>query len=293
MPEIRQPLWFKLSVDFYDHPKVFTLSIHERELYQRAICYSRRHLTDGFLSRDTLRQLGKPLVSDLCECIRKGRHWEEVCDSWIEVLAKVTLLDRIDENFLQVHGFLDWNPSRSHVESITSMRREYGSKGGKLKHINMLDAKQNAKQNASKRLANDLVKVYPETETETETETEIKKKSSASQVRKPSKPTLTDMEWIESLKSNPAYQHINFDVENGKMDAWLSLPKNKHRIKTRKFILSWINRQEKPIEVQSRLDKCQARVKRDNFYEPCGEIAVTQCAGKPMCRTHKEQYATR
>lgn len=58
---------------------------------------------------------------------------------------------------------------------------------------------------------------------------------------------IPDHEWIENLKLNHAYQHIDFPVELGKMDAWLSLAKNKHRLKTRQFILNWLNKIEKPL----------------------------------------------
>ena len=66
--------------------------------------------------------------------------------------------------------------------------------------------------------------------------------------KKPTKPILADTEWLEELQKNPAYAHIDFIVQNGKMDAWLSLPQNKNRIKSRKFILNWLNRIEKPVQ---------------------------------------------
>lgn len=58
------------------------------------------------------------------------------------------------------------------------------------------------------------------------------------------KKELTDVEWLESLKGNTAYAHVNFPVELGKMDAWLSLKKNKHRKRTRRFVLNWLNKIE-------------------------------------------------
>jgi hypothetical protein len=56
-----------------------------------------------------------------------------------------------------------------------------------------------------------------------------------------------DREWLVELKKNPAYCHIDFERENGKMDAWLDLPKNKYRVKTRQFVLNWLNKIEKPL----------------------------------------------
>lgn len=60
-----------------------------------------------------------------------------------------------------------------------------------------------------------------------------------------SAPTLTDQEFIESLKANPAYEGIDVDRELGKMDAWL-LPRP-GLTKTRRRIVNWLNRAEKPI----------------------------------------------
>lgn len=115
----------------------------------------------------------------------------------------------------------------------------------------------------------------------------------ASRVKTPSKPTFTDGEWLESLKSNPAYQHINFDEQNGKMDAWLSLPQNRKRTKTRRFILNWLNRIERPVEAGGGASRCQFRVKRGNFYEPCGKPTTLSYFNKPMCQSHKEQCDAR
>lgn len=64
---------------------------------------------------------------------------------------------------------------------------------------------------------------------------------------RPRRASMTDDEWIESLRKNEAYSHVNFAVEFGKMDAWFSSPKGKGRKKTRNFILNWINKIEKPV----------------------------------------------
>lgn len=59
-----------------------------------------------------------------------------------------------------------------------------------------------------------------------------------------------DDSWIEDLKKNAAYQHINFAVEFGKMDAWFSLPSHKHRKRTKAFVLNWLNKIEIPMQPQ-------------------------------------------
>lgn len=58
---------------------------------------------------------------------------------------------------------------------------------------------------------------------------------------------LVDSDWLSDLGKNPAYKHINLTVEVGKMDAWLALPKNAKRQKTRSFVLNWLNKIEAPM----------------------------------------------
>jgi hypothetical protein len=57
----------------------------------------------------------------------------------------------------------------------------------------------------------------------------------------------TDTEFLESIKGNPAYKHVDFEVELGKIDAWLLNHPN--RKKTRSFVLRWLNKVEKPMGV--------------------------------------------
>lgn len=78
-------------------------------------------------------------------------------------------------------------------------------------------------------------------------------------------PTEAAQDWIDSLKVNPAYQHINFEAELGKMKAWLSTKKG--RKLTRPFILNWFNRIETPIEF-----KAKPKVERSIY-----ELAFEEC----------------
>lgn len=53
---------------------------------------------------------------------------------------------------------------------------------------------------------------------------------------------LTDTEFLNDLRQNPAYQHLDIDVELGKMDAWLATPRGKGKQKTRQRVVNWLNR---------------------------------------------------
>lgn len=71
---------------------------------------------------------------------------------------------------------------------------------------------------------------------------------------------LSDTEFLQALKSNPAYTGIDIDIELGKMDAWFMTPKARGRKKTHRFIVAWLNRCERPISAEP--DSMQDRVRR-------------------------------
>jgi len=59
---------------------------------------------------------------------------------------------------------------------------------------------------------------------------------------------LSDIEFIKSLKSSPAYKGIDIDRELSKMDVWIT--NNPGRQKTRKFVTNWLNKIDAPLEVK-------------------------------------------
>lgn len=64
---------------------------------------------------------------------------------------------------------------------------------------------------------------------------------------KEKKPPLSDEDFLKALKNNLAYKHIDIDIELAKMDAWLLTPQGQRRKKTRRFIINWLNRIDKPL----------------------------------------------
>ena len=63
-------------------------------------------------------------------------------------------------------------------------------------------------------------------------------------------PPLSDDDFLKTLKTNLVYKHINFDLELGKMDVWLS--NHSGRKKTRRFIINWLNKVEQPVNFTSK-----------------------------------------
>jgi transposase-like protein len=52
---------------------------------------------------------------------------------------------------------------------------------------------------------------------------------------------------MDSLKTH--YPHLNVESESRKMDAWLSTRRGK--LKTRRFVVNWLNRIDAPISAGS------------------------------------------
>lgn len=52
-------------------------------------------------------------------------------------------------------------------------------------------------------------------------------------------------DFLETLKANKAYSHINLSLELAKMDAWLAA--HPGRKKTHRFIVNWLNKIEAPL----------------------------------------------
>lgn len=57
---------------------------------------------------------------------------------------------------------------------------------------------------------------------------------------------IVEEEFIQSLKTNPAFSHINIDRELIRIDEWLK--RHPDRRKTRRFVLGWLMRQEVPLK---------------------------------------------
>jgi hypothetical protein len=75
----------------------------------------------------------------------------------------------------------------------------------------------------------------------------------------PPSPELTDEEWYESLKLNPAYQGIDIDAVRLKMDGWC----NDHDTQpTRTKLLKWLEKEEKPFKGRAP-DKKATRYNQD------------------------------
>ena len=122
------------------------------------------------------------------------------------------------------------------LENRRMMREEKDRKNNALRQARF---KSNAKCNGD---SNEKV-----TPPSSSSSSSSKKKERKKKEKTPVPNGTTSHDFLESLKGNPAYRHINFEIELAKMDAWLSKPGNARRKKTPTFILNWLNKIEAPV----------------------------------------------
>ena len=97
----------------------------------------------------------------------------------------------------------------------------------------------------------------------------------ADPVKKLKRASLTDEEFLSSLKER--FTWVDFDVVVVKMDAWLLA--HPGRKKTRAFMVNWLNKIEKPIEIEQTKKKPNPILIKDKYtgevkeYDPkTGEL---------------------
>lgn len=132
--------WVKLDDDFFGNPKVLRAGRDARDLYLAGLCFCNRGLTDGFIPDEALRRLGADAYVDEPRALARK-------------LVEVGLWSTADGGYL-VHDYLSYQPSKDRVLATREVRAEAGSRGGKQKASNLLEASQtfaseNFKQNST------------------------------------------------------------------------------------------------------------------------------------------------
>lgn len=56
-------------------------------------------------------------------------------------------------------------------------------------------------------------------------------------------------DFISKLRVDPFYSHVEFDVEVERMRRWLARPENRKRRMTERFVLNWIEKIDRPVDV--------------------------------------------
>ena len=129
-------LYGRFTLDFPDSPKIAPLSDAAFRALVEMTLYSRRMLTDGFIS----------------ERLALARWGLDVCSDLLENDPTKPSLIRVENGF-QIHDFAEHQSTKAEIDRLTEVRRAAGQRGGKA------SARAKAKQKPSK--------FNPETETET------------------------------------------------------------------------------------------------------------------------------
>lgn len=131
-------IYVRVSVGIVEHPKMLRVPRAHRWAWIELLTYCKRNMTDGFVAES----VAEHMLND-----------EELLS-----LRFSGLLDAVDGGY-SIHDFLDWNPSREHIQTV---RAEAGRKGGlRSGEVRRSNIEAKGKQKGSRR--------EPETETETET----------------------------------------------------------------------------------------------------------------------------
>lgn len=140
--------WVRIDENFAQHPKVVRAGPLGMAMHIAALCYSNRHLTDGFV----LKQIVKHLL-DLDGLSMRGNldaDWSMIAED----LVAAGLWEEAPGGW-HIHDYLDFQPSKSDIDK----KKQAGSKGGKAKGTHFHKAHSQAqnenvlKQNAESRLS--------------------------------------------------------------------------------------------------------------------------------------------
>lgn len=71
---------------------------------------------------------------------------------------------------------------------------------------------------------------------------------------------MSEGEFIDSLKSNPAYNHIDIETERGKLIAWCSV---NGRDPTPRTFVNWLNRIQRPLTQKANDGKSKQQTRTD------------------------------
>jgi hypothetical protein len=105
-------LYVKLEVDYPDNPRIIAAGERAEVLYIRAMCLSKRTLSDGFIHDHQLPRFGLTGVKARAEALFEAGLWERVSDGYLIV------------------GWLERNRSADDIHDQSAKRAEAGRIGG-------------------------------------------------------------------------------------------------------------------------------------------------------------------
>jgi hypothetical protein len=103
--------WLKIDDAFPEHMKVVGLSDRAFRIHVSALCFCARNLTDGHVPEPTVRALTLGKKTPINDLVRAGL-WHENGDGGFVI-----------------NDYLDYNPSRAHVQAERERKQQAGRRG--------------------------------------------------------------------------------------------------------------------------------------------------------------------
>ena len=192
--------WIKIDDGFPDHPKVFTLSDLAFRIHIKALCYSGKYLTDGFIPMALANQFSGNKIKAIAELCSAGL-WRE----------------KMTENGFQIHNYLEHQASKERVEEVKKLNRE---RANKRRNPNSNAVVRTDKSN------NNAFITLPDTDTDTDTDIKIvehllhKDLATLLALRifaNGSKQPAVTLEWIKDIRlmmerDNRTYDEIHYII---------------------------------------------------------------------------------
>lgn len=84
-------------------------------------------------------------------------------------------------------------------------------------------------------------------------------------------PEEVKRDFIAELKIDPLYSHVDFDFQIGLMERWLARPEHKGRRMTERFVLNWLAKVDRPVDVNGNGNRAPAQ--DEAFHARQAELA--------------------
>ena len=147
-------LYAKFTLDFPDSHKILPLSDGAFRALVEMTIYSRRMLTDGFVS----------------ERLAHAKWSLDACQELLANDPDNPSLRRADGGYL-IHDFSEHQSTKAEIEADRARKRDAGRKGGIAKAAGKSAAPSKTVAPAKQEVSTTPSKIYPETEAQTQTET--------------------------------------------------------------------------------------------------------------------------
>lgn len=121
--------WAKIDDRFYLNPKVMRAGLEGRALYIAGLVHAAGGLTDGIIAQDVITRLA--VLADVTDVTGAT-----------ERLVALNLWEETEGGYL-IHDYLEYNPTREHMQQVRQVRADAGRLGGRPpKHVASDDEKQ-------------------------------------------------------------------------------------------------------------------------------------------------------